>query len=83
MAQDSTYVLNVVVSSKHRGQGIGSILMAAAAGMAKEEWSCSAICAHVSAQNDVRPSYLACGCSTCYCLIICLAHLPRLNFLVC
>ncbi len=59
MVQDSTYVLNVVVSSKHRGQGIGSILMEAAAGMAKEEWSCSAICAHVSAQNDVRALVLS------------------------
>lgn len=75
MAQDSTYVLNVVVSSKHRGQGIGSILMAAAAGMAKEEWSCSAICAHVSAQNDVRPLYLANGYGSCYCLMACLAYL--------
>ena len=55
MVQDSTYVLNVVVSSKHRGQGIGSMLMAAAAGMARDEWSCNVICAHVSAQNDVRP----------------------------
>ena len=47
-------MLNVVVSSKHRRQGIGSILMAAAAGMAKDEWASGAVCAHVDAQNDVR-----------------------------
>lgn len=55
MVQDATYVLNVVVSGKHRRQGIGSILMAAAAGMAKDEWASGAVCAHVDAQNDVRP----------------------------
>lgn len=48
---------NVVVSCKHRRQGIGNILMAAAADMAKQEWGSTGMCAHVSAQNDVRPLY--------------------------
>ena len=50
-------MLNVVVSSKHRRQGIGIMLMAAAADMAKQEWASSKMCARVSAQNDVRFPY--------------------------
>ena len=51
--QGAAYVLNVVVSSKHRRQGIGIMLMAAAADMAKQEWASSRMCARVSAQNHV------------------------------
>ena len=48
-------MLNVVVSSKHRRKGMGRLLMAAAADLARQEWASSKMCAHVSAQNDVRP----------------------------
>ena len=52
--QGSTYVLNVVVSSKYRRKGMGRLLMTAAADLARQEWASSQMCAHVSAQNNVR-----------------------------
>ncbi|CAK0783359.1 hypothetical protein CVIRNUC_006558 [Coccomyxa viridis] len=58
----AAYVLNVVVSSKHRRQGIGIMLMAAAASMAEQEWASCKMCARVSAQNHAAIAlYKACG----------------------
>ena len=52
--QGATYLLNVVVSKKHRKRGIGRALMAAAGSLAKDQWGSSSMCTHVSAQNEAR-----------------------------
>lgn len=54
LEQGTTYVLNVVVSKKHRKRGIGRALMAAAGKLAKEQWGSDSMCTHVSAQNEAR-----------------------------
>lgn len=53
MQQGATYVLNVVVSKRHRRRGVGQALMAAARRLAKEQWGSTHMCTHVSAQNKV------------------------------
>lgn len=53
VGQGAAYVLNVVVSQKHRKKGVGRALMAAVGRMAKEQWGSSSMCTHVSAQNEV------------------------------
>ena len=52
--QGAMYVLNVVVDERHRRRGVGQALIHAAAHMAAQQWGSAAMCAHVSAQNDVR-----------------------------
>ncbi|CAL8464381.1 g3916 [Coccomyxa elongata] len=60
--EGTTYVLNVVVSKKHRKRGIGRALMAAAGKLAKEQWGSNSICTQVSAQNEAALAlYKMCG----------------------
>ncbi|BDA49742.1 hypothetical protein COCOBI_14-3620 [Coccomyxa sp. Obi] len=60
--EGTTYVLNVVVSKKHRKRGIGRALMAAAGKLAKEQWGSDSMCTHVSAQNEAALAlYTLCG----------------------
>ena len=60
MEQGTTYVLNVVVSKKHRKRGIGRALMTAVGKLAKEQWGSDSMCTHVSAQNEALPYYPSC-----------------------
>ncbi|EIE18732.1 hypothetical protein COCSUDRAFT_60039 [Coccomyxa subellipsoidea C-169] len=46
--EGATYLLNVVVSQKHRKRGIGRALMAAAGKLAKEQWGSGSMCTHAA-----------------------------------
>ncbi|KAK9905088.1 hypothetical protein WJX75_009503 [Coccomyxa subellipsoidea] len=60
--EGATYLLNVVVSQKHRKRGIGRALMASAGRLAKEQWGSRSMCTHVSAQNEAGLAlYKMCG----------------------
>lgn len=47
------YLLNVVVSEEHRGQGVGKQVMRAAMSRAVQHWGAQRLYTHVEADNEV------------------------------
>ena len=53
------YIMNVAVDARHRGKGVGKLLVQAAAAFAAAEWEAGTLYAHVSPDNQANTLLLA------------------------